>query len=100
MSTLIAEPATDVRTAVKAALSFFSESFRLVHPENVQLEEIELSDDERHWLITVGYDDPAHASRPTLKFQLPGQRVPRKYKVVRVDASTGRALSVKIRPNV
>lgn len=100
MNTLIAEPAIDVKTAVKSALKFFCESFKSVHLSNVQLEEIELSDDERHWLITVGYDNPADISAPTGKFLLPNSRPARKYRVVRVDTSTGRAVSVKIRPNV
>jgi len=100
MSALIEEPAVDVRTAVKTAIQFFCASFMQVRPANVQLEEIELSDDERHWLITVGYDDPSHVGKEAVKFQLPGQRVPRKYKVVRVDSTTGRPVSVKIRPNV
>lgn len=57
------------------------------------LEEIEMSKDERFWLVTIGYN----AQRPR-KENLPRfLQVPmRKLKVFKVDAATGRVLSMKI----
>jgi hypothetical protein len=49
----------------------------------LQLEETELSDDERFWLITLSYQFSP--------IQSP------KYKVFKIDSNTGRVVSMKIR---
>ena len=100
MNATVAGPKVDLNSAVKTALKFFRDSFGLLNPSDVQLEEIELSEDERYWLITVGYDNPTAVGALRGKYVLP-QKVPlRKYKVVRVDAQTGRPVSIKTRPGV
>ncbi len=65
------------------------------------LEEVELSDDERHWFITVGFDGPAvsqskDAIPEPLHSYMP-QLLERVYKVVDVDAQTGTVRAVKMR---
>ena len=95
--------ATGVQTAVAAALKFFKEAFRELKPQGVQLEEVDRSEDGRFWLITVGYDDPslvgplaprwgASSSAKALR-----ARSLRQYKVIKVDAFSGRPISAKIR---
>lgn len=87
----------DLHTAIQIALHFFKETFGEYRLENVRLEEVERSDDGKHWLITIGYNDPA--------LQIPIPLMPpsvkirdlRQYKIIRVDALTGKAVSVKIR---
>jgi hypothetical protein len=94
----------DASQAAAAAFQYFHTLFpnnfaghvRPVHPgpdSDPSLEEIELSKDGRYWLVTLGFS----ISRPNYE-QLPKfLRVPlRKLKVFKVDAATGRVLSMKI----
>jgi uncharacterized membrane protein YkoI len=48
------------------------------------VEEIELSEDERYWLVTLGHEDGVFYTQ-------------KKYRVFKVNASTGEVLSMKIR---
>jgi hypothetical protein len=89
----------NLRQAVKTAIGFFGESFESEHPVNVQLEEVEMSDDGLDWLITVGYDVATSLEGTMLGQTFPGLRV-RKYKVVKVNARTGQPGSIKIRPEL
>jgi hypothetical protein len=103
MSATIQEPKVDIHKAVKSAFNFFSKSFAHETTSNLQLEEVELSEDGHFWLITLGYDDPAVTGRTSLSTLIMNDspmlkpRPLRKYKVVRVDAETGKAVAVKIR---
>ena len=98
MTTTLQEPKIDVHEAVKAAIGFFEKSFAHEKTNHLQLEEVELSEDGRFWLITVGYDDPVAVMSELVKAPLLLRPRPlRKYKVVRVDAETGKAVAVKIR---
>ncbi len=100
MGTTETKPQIDLRQAVKTALRFFTDSFGLLKPSDAQLEEIEMSEDGRFWLITVGYDNPTAINVVSHKFVLPHQVPLRKYKIVKVDAETGRPVSIKIRPGL
>ncbi len=99
MSTVATEPKVDLQTAVNTALDFFRESFKSVKPADVQLEEIQFSETEQRWLITVGYDNPRELHPESLQAMVyPSKRVlQRKYKVVQVDAQTGHPISITIR---
>jgi len=103
MSATIQESKVDIHKAVKAAFNFFAKSFAHETTNNLQLEEVELSDDGHFWLITLGYDDPAVTAKNSLSdLIIQGAaalrpRPLRKYKVVRVDSETGKAVAVKIR---
>ena len=90
----------DVEAAVKTAIDFFRKSFGSVKLANVQLEEIDRSEDERSWLITIGYDNPTITEAVQGGLPLPRPVPTRKYGVVRVNALTGLPQSVKIRPSV
>jgi hypothetical protein len=57
---------------------------------NVQLEEVELSDDGEYWFITLSYPLPPEDSVLNFNFK-------RKYKVFKIDARTGEVKSMKIR---
>jgi hypothetical protein len=91
-------PTVDARQAAGSAFEYFNALFSrtsgLLDSEPfVDLEEIELSKDGRYWLVTLGFN----ARRPK-DTRLPDfLRVPlRKLKVFKVDAVTGRVLSMKI----
>jgi len=110
-------PPVDARKATESAFAYFHTLFsKIVRPSadplrveleisqghvlpaaaavyEASLEEIEMSKDGRFWLVTLGYNEP-RAKDP----RLPGfLQVPmRKLKVFKVDAATGRVLSMKI----
>ena len=60
--------------------------------ENVQLEEVELTKDKVHWLITLSYEGVSNSVASSL---LVGKSV--LYKIFKLDAKTGSVLSMKIR---
>jgi len=103
MPAILQEPKINVHKAVKAAIEFFEKSFAMQKTSNLQLEEVELSEDGCFWLITLGYDDPAAITKSTLSdMVMPGvasfrPRPLRKYKVVRVNAENGKTVAVKNR---
>jgi len=91
----------DVKTAVKAAQSYFQSlqdaiSDRL---KDLRLEEIELSEDGRFWLITLGFDVLENDKSPleTLSVLPPATKYRREYKLLKVDAETGEVAAMKIR---
>lgn len=89
----------DVKDAVRVAVQYCGQLFGNLS-NRLQLEEVALSDDEKHWFITIGYDEPGESQREILTGALGGfapRGSERKYKVVDVDAETGKVRAVKIR---
>ncbi len=81
----------DAKKAVELAIQYFrSVSLGTPGPWNITVEEVELSEDETSWLVTLGYTDS-----PT---QVIVGGAGRRYKIFRIDATSGRVLSMKIRP--
>lgn len=74
----------DVKEAVKIAYEYF----RSLRPESgsVQLEEVEPTEDEGYWLITLSHSSPD-------LFDVEN----RQYKTLKVNATDGRVVSMKIR---
>lgn len=60
--------------------------------EQVQLEEVELSADKKHWLITLSYEG---ISGSVASSMLVGKSL--RYKIFKLDANNGEVLSMKIR---
>jgi hypothetical protein len=89
-------PKIDVKTAVKIAMNFMHDLFSGQKLENVMLEEVELTDDYKFWLVTLGFDRPTRAEADFRNI-LVGQAYARSYKVIRVNAQTGKAESMKMR---
>jgi len=67
-------------------VSFFPDA------EQVQLEEVELSGDKSHWLITLSYEG---ISASVASSMLVGKSV--LYKIFKLDAEHGEVISMKIR---
>ena len=86
-------PQIDVETAARAAREYF----RKIYPQiNVfSIEEVELTEDDKFWLITLGYEPSNKEKFAAISEFLPAPKT--KYKVFKVNASTGRVLSMKIR---
>ena len=81
---------------VKEATGKAREHLKAFFPEaeNVQLEEVELTEDKTLWLITLSYEGVANSVASSL---LVGKSV--LYKIFKLDAKTGNVLSMKIRDN-
>jgi len=88
--------AIEVRQAIQAAREA-AERFYNEPLQDLRLEEVELADDESHWLITLGFlvPDPKalHPGLFSLKRDL--ARFERVYKVFEVDASSGKVRSMR-----
>ena len=71
------------KEAAEVAAKYLAELSSL-NRQDISLEEIELTSDEKYWLITLGH--PRSFFGPA-----------KDYKVIKVDAETGKALSMKMR---
>lgn len=105
-SALSAEATTernDTEISLREAVNIGREFMRVAYPdglEDLQLEEIDRSDDDRYWLLTFGfirYEPPSTRGTFTILPALADQEKTRVYKVVAVDASSGDVRSMKIR---
>ena len=95
----------DVKEAVTVAFNFFNSLYnndRRV--SNLHLEEVELSEDGKYWLITLSYlHEQPHLStiNPLSTINSPWQNPPRQtnkeYKLFRINAETGEPKAMKIR---
>lgn len=82
----------DVKDAVKISFPAISELFGDV--KDVRLEEAQLSEDERYWLVTFSFIDPSRDVGGGLQTLL---GTGREYKVVRISSEDGRLLGISIR---
>lgn len=82
----------DVKEAALRASEYFAGLFADQGVSNVQLEEVELTDDGQYWLITLSY--PLIPSSMALPVNIVSKR---NYKVFKIDAKTGEVKSMKIR---
>jgi hypothetical protein len=79
--------ATEASNKAKTYLnSFFPDA------EKVQLEEVELTDDKTHWLITLSFEGVSNSVASSL---LVGKSL--RYKIFKLEAESGEVLSMKIR---
>ena len=81
----------DVKTAVRNALSFMNDLYEEVGVQNARLEEVELSDDDRHWYVTISI-----GVRPSSIFDAVSKARDRDFKVVKVGAEDGKVDSMRI----
>ena len=92
----------DVKEAVKIANDTLVTLFSSDKLADLELEEVEISDDEKYWFITLGFSVPEAKSDKTnspLSRMLTEREkeFARKYKIFRIDAQTGKFHSMKIR---
>ncbi len=81
----------DVKEAVKNAILYFEELYQGDY-SNLALEEVEFSDDEKHWFITLGFTPPT-----TGIAQMAGTVQKREYKSLTINSESGSIISMKIR---
>lgn len=91
----------DAKSAVESARSYIlSIQDALNNPlNNLRLEEIELSEDKKFWLITLGYDNPDKPKDISNMSLIAPQfaRLAREYKIFQIGADDGNVSSMKIR---
>jgi len=89
----------DVRSAVVAASEHFYSLQDLIGDriEDLRLEEAELSEDQKHWFITLGFIRPVDKTSNPLADLIATRNYEREYKVFKIDATTGEVQSMKIR---
>jgi len=91
----------DFKTAVKKALDFLAGVYADEDLRDVRLEEIELSEDDKFWNITLSYRRYAPpASSVSGATELIAGAPPREYKVIAVRLWNGEVRSMKIRQPV
>lgn len=93
MTTAINTPAIDVKTAVRIATSYFDQLIQRKYTD-LAVEEVEKTDDDRFWLVTIGYSVVPTDRSPLAAFQSQGVR---EYKTIRIDAQSGEPISMKVR---
>lgn len=87
----------DVKMAVRVAMEFIGEMYKDENLSDVRLEEVELLEEppqNPEWRVTVGFRTPETAAAVAESL---GERVPRDYKVVKVDATSGQILGMTMR---
>ncbi|WP_319418831.1 hypothetical protein [Pleurocapsa sp. FMAR1] len=99
-------PKIDLRKAVQNVQDYIVEFNDILENnlEGAMVEETELSEDEKYWLITIGFNrkiDPREQYVSALmggilaKAEKPAT-MRRDYKIFKVDSSTGEVVSMKI----
>jgi len=77
----------DVKQAVAIASQYLTELFPDKSPANTQLEEVELSEDEKYWFVTLSFTGTIQGVIPLGK----------SYKLFKINADSGQVQSMKIR---
>ena len=85
----------DVKDAFESAKKYFKDMYG-ESIQGVALEEVELSDDESYWYITIGYMDSSQLVGPT-GYQFSPFGPGRAYKIFKIDANNGKVMSMKVR---
>ncbi len=106
-------PEIDLRSAVNSVRDYVTDFKDILgnNLDNFLIEETELSEDEKFWLITIGFDrevDPkkekTYTKNPLIISEEMAKLLPQKqtfsvervYKSFKVDSSTGEVISMKM----
>jgi hypothetical protein len=86
-------PKVSVKHAVQLAEQFVRDLYASGDIKGLRLEEVEMTEDEKGWLVTLSFLDPPSNN---ISAFIQGNES-RQYKIVKIDARTGKCLSMKIR---
>ena len=94
-----------VKQAVNNALKYFQDLYEqdLLNKKlsDLRLEEVELSDDEKYWFVTIGYTRALPDDSPLaniLPAPIPKTTTPiEEYKIFKIDSTSGTVRAMKIR---
>ena len=90
----------DMKQAVQIAQDFCRTLYGPDQLADFLLEEVELTDDEKFWLVTISFNlKPGENARQAAGSGVSSQTraLEHVFKTMKVDASSGRALSLKIK---
>lgn len=89
----------DVKKAVYAAQNYLTSIQHMIggRIEDVRLEEVEISEDEKHWFVTLGFAAPTEKAANKLGETLALSQSSREYKIFKIDSETGEVRAMKIR---
>ena len=94
----------DVKQAIKAAKESLSGLYQDFEVKDLLLEEVELTEDEKFWNITLGFSVPRMGTEPQLYQQYARQdpilfptKYERQYKLFKIDTTSGQMKSMTIR---
>ncbi|HKQ08608.1 MAG TPA: hypothetical protein VJ464_26030 [Blastocatellia bacterium] len=97
----------DVKEAVDIALDYLGKLYDMSTLQDILLEEVVLSDDEKFWYVTIGFSRLIYSTDPMGKlsetiWKISGsgagpQKYQREYKVFQIDSATGQVKSMKMR---
>lgn len=83
----------DIKEAVQKAIVFVGDVLQDDRAKSVLLEEIELSEDGKMWMITISLPTPSSPLAALKSVQIDA----RDYKAIQLDSSTGAIKSFRIR---
>jgi len=89
----------DVKEAVEIAFKYFNDLYPNNNFEDILLEEIELSEDEKYWFVTIGYSvikQKKDTSPLSVAFGVT-EKIERYYKIFKINNANKRVISMKIR---
>jgi hypothetical protein len=86
----------EVKDAVKCAFQSLEYLFAEESISNPLLEEVELSEDETQWFITLGFNVKKETPKNFLEALDTSAKNLRKYKLFKIDAETGEFISMQI----
>ncbi len=100
--------AIDVRSAVNSAQNYFESLKDIISPKlsnssfeevELALEEVELSEEQDFWFITLGFNRPTVQPKSAMRELLPSPtyKYEREYRIFKVNSETGDVHSMKIR---
>jgi hypothetical protein len=93
------EDPVSVKRAVVTAINYVEDLYANRKLRDLMLEEVEFSEAANQWLITVGFSlpEPKEETEPLIIPSQTTRALSRRYKVVSIDAATGKPISMKIR---
>lgn len=84
----------DVKEAIQISRNYLSELYRNDEIRDLSLEEVELSEDNRFWLVTLTFTQ--QLTQPLNPIEaMTGPKYARLTKEVKIDADTGQVRSMK-----
>jgi hypothetical protein len=85
-----------VKEAVSKAFEYAHDLYKPQEIPQLMLEEVELDEEKKHWLVTLGYKSYRTIQKQMLPLTTEKESV-REYKIFRIDAQDGQFISLKIR---
>jgi hypothetical protein len=89
----------DVKEAVKRAMDYLEEMYDTTKFKDVLLEEVEMTEDNKYWNVTVGFTrrQTSTAEGPMASLVGPSDQFRREFKVFKIDTKNGIMRSMKIK---